>query len=453
MSFVVRFAPSPTGLLHMGNARLALINWLFARAHNGEFILRFDDTDRERSKEEFVKHIRSDLNWLGLDWEREESQFDRLERYEFIADELKNRGLLYACYETPDELEFKRKRLRAEHKAPIYDRASLNLTSAQKEGFINDGRKPHWRFKLQQAEISWTDLVRGECQYNTINVSDPVVIREDGTFLYLLPSVVDDIDFGVTHIIRGEDHVTNSAIQLEMANAILPGSSVSLAHIPLLAGAKGEGLSKRSGSSGISEFKSNGIEPMAISSLLARLGSADSIEAYKDTASMIEDFSISRFSRATPKFDAHDLEFLNAKVLRNMSYVEAEKRLLDLVDISNPLVGNKVEAFWQAIRGNIKRFDEAIEWWNICFLPLSPVRDDLDFMEIAAMHLPAEPWSETTWSDWTGAIKIETGRKGKNLFLPLRLCLTGAEHGPELARLLPLIGYDRVLKRIQGTAA
>ena len=449
---VVRFAPSPTGRIHVGNARLALINWLFARKRQGEFILRFDDTDAERSKEEYVDGIRRDLEWLGLDWDREERQSVRMDRYIAAADALKEAGLLYPCYETADELEFKRKRLRAQHKPPIYDRAALALTDDERAKLEAEGRKPHWRFKLAQKDVVWSDLVRGDCHYNTANISDPVVIREDGTFLYLLPSVIDDLDHGVTHIIRGEDHVTNGAVQLEMMDAVSPGALVQFVHMSLLAGASGEGLSKRAGSLGLEDLRDQGLEPLGVSSLLAHLGSSEAIDVFADMTAMVDDFNISHFSRATAKFDAHDLEFLNAKVLHAMPYSEAEPRLKSL-GLDKGLLSEKGEAFWLAVRGNLKLFKDAVDWWSVCFDAHAPVIEDTTFMTEAADHLPEEPWSEETWSKWTGAVKDATGRKGKGLFLPLRMALTGLDHGPELKLLLPLIGRERVLKRIQGLTA
>jgi len=452
MSAIVRFAPSPTGRLHVGNVRQALINWLFARAHDGEFILRLDDTDAERSKEEFVEGIREDLTWLGLKWDREERQSARMDRYAEEAEKLKAAGLLYPCYETAQELDFKRKRLRAQHKPPVYDRAALSLTDEDKAKFEAEGRQPHWRFKLVQKEITWTDMARSDVTYNTANVSDPVVIREDGTFLYLLPSVVDDIDMGVTHIIRGEDHVTNGAVQLEMMDAVSPGATVTWGHIPLLTGASGEGLSKRAGSLGLQDLREHGIEPLAVASLLARLGSSDAIEVYADMPAMIADFDIGRFSRATPKFDAQDLEFLNAKVLHDMPYADAVARLEALGAESDALTAHG-ETFWLAVRGNLKLFSDAIEWWSVCFRPLAPSIEDTTFMAEALKLLPEGEWSEATWSEWTSAVKDATGRKGKGLFMPLRMALTGLGHGPELKALLPLIGRERVLKRLQGETA
>ena len=452
MSPVVRFAPSPTGRLHVGNARLALINWLFSKANDGEFILRFDDTDVARSKEEYVDGIRTDLHWLGLTWEREERQSMRMNRYNAAADALKVSGRVYPCYESAEELDFKRKRLRAQHKPPVYDRAALDLSDEGRAKYEAEGRKPHWRFKLNRSDVVWVDMVRHECRYNTANVSDPVVIREDGTFLYLLPSVVDDIDYGVTHIIRGEDHVTNGAVQLEMMEAVSPGSLVTFGHVPLLVGAAGEGLSKRAGSLGLADLRDQNLEPLSASSLLARLGSSEAIDVYSDLDSIIADFNISRFSRATAKFDAQDLELLNAKVLHQMPYEEAAPRLAALVD-DEATLADKGNAFWQAVRGNLKYFNDAADWWSVCFGSLAPSTEDADFMEEAAKHLPLEPWTEEAWGQWTSAVKDATGRKGKGLFLPLRMALTGLRHGPELKLLLPLIGRDRVLKRVLGKAA
>ncbi len=449
---VVRFAPSPTGRLHVGNARQALINWLFARKRGGEFILRFDDTDTERSKEEYVEGIRQDLGWLGLDWDREERQSARMDRYNDVTNQLKGSGLLYPCYETADELEFKRKRLRAQKKPPIYDRAALKLSDDDRAKLEGEGRKPHWRFKLAQKDVMWSDLVRGDCHYNTANISDPVVIREDGTFLYLLPSVVGDLDHGVTHVIRGEDHVTNGAVQLEMMDAVSPGTLMQFAHVPLLAGAGGEGLSKRAGSLGLEDLRDQGLEPLGVTSLLAHLGSSEAIEVFADMAAMIDDFDITHFSRAMAKFDTHDLEFLNAKVLHQMPYAEAKPRL-EALGLDAGTLAEKGEAFWLAVRGNLKLFKDVVDWWSICFDAHAPSIEDTTFMEEAAIHLPEEPWSEDTWSQWTGALKNTTGRKGKGLFLPLRMALTGLDHGPELKLLLPLMGRERTLKRIQGLTA
>lgn len=452
MSPVVRFAPSPTGRLHVGNARLALINWLYARKAKGEFILRFDDTDAERSKEEYVEGIRRDLTWLGLNWDREERQSLRMDRYAAAADALKAAGRIYPCYETADELGFKRKRLRAQHKPPIYDRDALTLSDGDRATFEAEGRKPHWRFKLDHRDVVWSDLVRGDCHYNTANISDPVVIRENGTFLYLLPSVVDDLDHGVTHIIRGEDHVTNGAVQLEMMEAVSKGSTVAFAHVSLLAGAGGEGLSKRAGSLGLEDLRDQGLEPIAVASLLAHLGSSETIGVFAGMAAIVADFNIGHLSRATAKFDAHDLEFLNAKVLHVMPYADAEPRLAAL-GLAASVLADQGEAFWHAVRGNLKLFKDAADWWSVCFDAHAPSIEDAAFMAEAATHLPPEPWSEDTWGQWTGALKDATGRKGKGLFLPLRMALTGLSHGPELKHLLPLIGRARVLKRVQGLTA
>lgn len=452
MTAVVRFAPSPTGRLHVGNVRLALINWLYARQSGGEFILRFDDTDPTRSKDEYVDGIRQDLNWISIDWDREEWQSHRMERYLEVTEKLKAEGRIYPCYETAEELEFKRKRLRAQHKPPIYDRLALNLTKEERARFEAEGRKPHWRFKLDHRDVIWSDLVRGDCHYNTAHISDPVVIREDGTFLYLLPSVVDDLDHGVTHIIRGEDHVTNGAVQLEMMEAVSPGATVTFAHISLLAGASGEGLSKRVGSLGLEELRKEGIEPMAVTSLLAHLGSSEAIEVFANMKAVIDDFNICNFSRATAKFNPQDLEFLNAKVLHNMPYTEAQPRL-NALSLDPGILADQGDAFWTAVRGNLKLFRDVADWWPICFDTHAPSIEDTDFMFEAAKFLPEEPWTEDTWNQWTNAIKEATGRKGKGLFLPLRLALTGLGHGPNLKLLLPLMGRERVLKRIQGLTA
>jgi len=438
----VRFAPSPTGLLHVGNARQALINWLFARAQGGRYLLRLDDTDSERSTPEFAAAIEEDLRWLGLDWDEKAVQSERLDRYSAAAECLKAAGRLYACYETPEELGLKRKVALSAGRPPIYDRAALDLSEAQKAVFEAEGRRPHWRFKLEPGEIAWNDLVRGPVSFQGENLSDPVLIREDGRPLYTLTSVVDDVELEVTHILRGEDHVANTAVQVQLFQA-LGGEVATFGHLSLIAGAGGESLSKRLGSLSLASLRESGLEAMTVNCYLARLGTPDPVEPYPQLATLVEGFDLSRFGRATPKFDPAELEHLNARLLHGTPFEQVADRLPQGFDAG----------LWEAVRPNLTRLAEAAVWQNICRGPVIPQVEDADFARLAAELLPAEPWDETTWAAWTGAVKQATGRKGKALFLPLRLALTGLDHGPELKALLPLIGRERAEKRLAGQTA
>jgi glutamyl-tRNA synthetase len=446
MTVTVRFAPSPTGLLHVGNARVALINWLFAKRHGGYFLLRFDDTDAERSKPEYVEAIVEDLRWLGLAWDRRLAQSRRLDRYRAAAEKLKTDGRLYPCFETPEELEFKRKRQMARGLPPVYDRFSLKLPPAERRKFEAEGREPHWRFKLDHTDVRWEDLVRGACHYNGANLSDPVLIRGDGTFLYTLPSVVDDIEYAVTHVIRGEDHVTNTAPQIQLFQA-LGATAPQFAHLPLLTDAGGQGLSKRLGSLSLRDLRGQGIEAMTLNSLLAKLGTSDAIEVRHVLEQLVDEFDVEKFGRATPKFDPAELDHLNARLLHTFSFEEAKSRL-DAIGLREA-----DEAFWLAVRPNLEHLVEAKEWWAICGAALEPAIEDLAFTAQAAKLLPPEPWDSTTWGAWTEAVKQATGAKGKTLYHPLRLALTGRDHGPELKSLLPLIGRSRAEKRLLGETA
>lgn len=434
----VRFAPSPTGLLHVGNARVALLNWLFARHHGGRFILRIDDTDTERSRPEYTAAIREDLQWQGLDWDVEEHQSARLERYAAAMETLKAAGRLYACYETPEELEFKRKRQLGRGQPPVYDRSGLKLSEAERARLEAEGRRPHWRFLLAHEDVRWDDLVHGPSHYHGAHLSDPVLVRGDGTVLYTLSSVVDDIDMGVSHVVRGEDHLTNTAVQVQLFQA-LGGPAPTFAHLPLMTDASGQGLSKRLGSLSLRDLRQQGIEAMALNSLLAKLGTSDAVRPYATLAELAAEFDWAKMSRATPKFDTAELGHLNARMLHEMSYEQARRRL-DGLD----------ERLWLAVRGNLTHLAEAAEWQAVCTQPLAPVIEDAEFLNQAADLLPAEPWDETTWAAWTSKVKEATGRKGKALFHPLRLALTGRENGPELKLLLPLIGRDRARARLNG---
>lgn len=445
MTIKVRFAPSPTGYLHVGNIRTALINWLYTRKEGGTFLLRFDDTDEERSREEYVHAIEEDLRWLGLDWDETVRQSHRYEHYNEAVRRLKDAGRLYACYETPDELERKRKMQLARHKPPVYDREGLDLSDEQRKAYEAEGRKPHWRFKLDvPVRVEWNDMVRGPTGTDMDSLSDPILIRGDGTFLYMLPSVVDDIELGVTHVMRGEDHVTNSAVQVQLFEA-LGAKAPAFAHFPLISGASGEGLSKRKGALSIRDLRDDeGMEPMAILSLLARIGTSDPVEPRTDMESLIAGFAIDRFSRATAKFDAQELLNLNAKVLHGLPLSVVRARLEDL-----GLEGVD-EAFWLTIRPNLKRLRDAVDWWHIVNGPVTPVVEDEDFIATALLRMPEGPWDHDTWKAWADAVKAETGAKGRALFMPLRQALTGRDHGPEMNALLPLIGPDKARARLRG---
>jgi len=449
MNTIVRFAPSPTGNIHVGNARLALLNWLFAKSNDGKFILRFDDTDTQRSKERFVEGIKRDLSWLGIQWDSELRQSAEMDSYEIVSEKLKSSGLIYPCYETSEELEFKRKRLRAQRKPPIYDRSALLLSESDHKEFEKKGLRPHWRFKLRNKDISWFDLVRGETIYNTANISDPVVIREDGSYLYLLPSVVDDLNCGITHIIRGEDHITNSAVQVEMMQSIMPQRTLTFAHIPLVTGLEGELLSKRTGSLSLEDLRKENIEPLVLMNFLSKMGSSDSIIPEININSIIDQFDLNKISRASPKFNFSELIGLNSKTLQKFSFSQVSSRLIEL-GADKILVNKKGEAFWHAIRGNIDKFEEAIKWWKICFNKMKTPGLESSLNRFAEDCLPEEPWSEQTWSFWTSKISELTNLKGRSLFLPLRIALTGLEKGPELKVLLPLIGRQEVHRRINA---
>lgn len=436
----LRFAPSPTGSLHVGNARLAVANYLFARHHGGQFLLRMDDTDTQRGKKEYEDGIRRDLTWLGLSWDEEARQSARLERYAEVIEQLKADGRLYPCFESEVELKYKREqRLRA-GKPPIYDRSMLKMTAEQRERAEANGKKPYWRFKLSGTQRRWTDLVMGDCVVKLTAVSDPVLVRADGTILYTLASVIDDMDLGVTHIMRGEDHVTNTGVQLDIAEALgAKPDRFTFAHLPLLLGHDGGKLSKRLGSLALSSLRHDGIEPRALVGYLARLGTSDDPEA-ATMEQMIADYDISHVSRSAARFDPPQLLSLNRRVLHGMSFEDIRTRLPEEAD----------EVFWTAIRGNIDLASEIAHWWEVVHGNVVPPSqpDDREFLEQAKALLPQAPWDETTWKQWIDVLKTETGRKGKKLFMPLRLALTGEHAGPELAALLPLMGYERTVQRL-----
>lgn len=442
MSVKVRFAPSPTGFLHIGNARTALLTWLFARKNDGHFLLRIDDTDRERSRDECEQDIMDSLTWLGLNWDDKANQKDRMTVYEEKIEQLKEAGRLYPCYETPEELNLKRKSQLSRGKPPIYDRAALELTEEQIAAYEAEGRKPHWRFKLLDAPIEWDDLIRGPVKFNGADLSDPVVLREDGSPLYHLCSVIDDIDFEITHVIRGEDHVSNTATHVQMFEA-MGATAPDFVHMSLISDAEGGKLSKRLGSLSMRDLREDeGLEPMSIISLLARLGTSDPIEAFTHIEPVIESFDFGKFSRSTPKFDQAELYRLNAKILHDTSFADVHARLVEIG------ASDVDESFWNAVRPNLEKLSDIKDWWHVANGPVQPVIEDADFVAQAATLLPPAPWDENTWGEWVNKVKEETGRKGKQLFMPLRQALTGMNHGPELANLLVLIGPDKALERM-----
>ena len=442
MSAVVRFAPSPTGLLHVGNIRAALFNWLFARRNAGKFILRLDDTDRVRSKPDFETAIERDLGWLGLSWDSKERQSDRLAHYDTARDALIASGRLYPCYETPEELEFKRRRLLAQGRPPVYDRAALRLDDAARKALEGEGRRPHWRFKLAAEQVRWADLVRGDQHVDEASQSDPVLVRADGSYLYSFTSVVDDIALGITHVIRGEDHVTNTGAQIQMFQA-LGGSVPVFAHLPLLVDAAGGGLSKRTGSLSVGELRTRGIEPLAVCALLARLGTADPVEPVTSLDALVATVDFARVGRAAARFSEEELAHLSARTLHAMPYAAVRDRL----------PGDAGEAFWLAVRGNLTTLADTAIWADVVRGPITPRIEEPSFLSDAAKALPSEPWTETTWKVWTSALSAASGRKGRALFHPLRLALTAQDNGPEMARLLPLIGRAKARARLEGEAA
>ncbi len=443
MTPTVRFAPSPTGYIHIGNARTALFNWLFALTHNGKFILRFDDTDLERSKKEYAEAIVEDLKWLGITPHAQVAQSERTDIYEAAVKKLKDLGRLYPAYEDQDELERRRKRQMARGLPPVYDRAALKLTDEDKAKLEAEGRKPHWRFKLNPGKVRFHDLVRGDVEVDAESLSDPVLIRADGSFLYTLPSVADDIEMQITHVIRGEDHVANTGVQIQIIEA-LGGTPPIFAHHNLLTSATGEGLSKRTGALSLRSLRENGLEPMSVCSLATLTGSSESVKPYHDLKELAQHLDFAHVSKSAAKFDPADLNTLNAALLHAMPYAEAEPRLKELkVDID--------EAFWNAIRPNLKVFKDIVLWVDVVLSPAQSAVTDAAFIAEAAALLPPAPWTVESWKQWTNAVKDKTGRKGKELFLPLRLALTGMEHGPDMAALLPLIPPQIVQEKLRVT--
>jgi glutamyl-tRNA synthetase len=448
MTTITRFAPSPTGHLHVGNIRTALHNWLLAKKNGGHFLLRIDDTDAARSREEYVDAIRADLAWLGLEPDAEERQSRRLEKYEAAFAALKEAGRVYPAYETAQELELKRKIQLGRGLPPIYDRGSLVLTDEQRAAKEAEGIVPHWRFRLDHEEpIRWEDGVRGPQKFDAAQLSDPVIRRVDGSWLYMLPSAVDDLDMGVTDVLRGEDHVSNTAVQIQMFTALIaaqyPAQQIPrFAHEALLVGKEGK-LSKRLGSLGCDAFRERDIEPEAVIALLARLGTSRPVEPIADRKRIVESFDLSTFGRAPAKFDDIELDRLNAAIVHQMAFGDVADRLPAGMD----------EAGWHAVRPNLAHIGEAGGWWRLVTGPIAPPRLEEEDRAYVAEAAVALEWSDDPWHSLTDALKSRTGRKGKQLFLPLRQALTGLDHGPDMAELLPLIGEDEVRARLERAAA
>ncbi|HEY0627307.1 MAG TPA: glutamate--tRNA ligase [Allosphingosinicella sp.] len=441
MNVVTRFAPSPTGRLHVGNIRTALHNWLWARKNGGTFLLRLDDTDRERSTEEFAERIGEDLAWLGSAPDAVYRQSERFGLYEAALERLRADGRVYPAYETAQELDLKRKIQLSRGKPPVYDRAALDLTDEDHARLQAEGRRPHWRFKLDHDKpIHWYDGIRGEQDFDPHLLSDPVIRREDGSWLYMLPSAVDDVDMGVTHVVRGEDHVTNTAIQIQMFEA-MGAVPPAFAHSALLVSSEGK-LSKRLGSLGVDALKEEGIEPIALVAKLARIGTSQPVEPVASAEPLIEGFHFECFGRAPARFDLEELAALNAQIVHRLPYSQVADRLPD---------GMGEEA-WEAIRPNLRTVTEAADWWHIVEGPVthqaSP--EDSDFLTAAAEVAEELDWSANPWGALTAALKEQTGRAGKQLFLPLRQALTGRDSGPEMAALLPLIGKAEAVRRLRG---
>ncbi|MEN8740500.1 MAG: glutamate--tRNA ligase [Phaeobacter gallaeciensis] len=430
-----RFAPSPTGYIHVGNLRTALMNYLIARKAGGTFILRIDDTDPERSKEEYVDAIKQDLEWLGLGWDRIERQSERLDRYHEAADKLREMGRFYEAFETPTELDLKRKKQLNMGKPPVYDRAALDLSEDEKAALRAERGDGVWRFKLDHQRIEWTDGILGDISIDAASVSDPVLIRGDGQFLYTLASVVDDTEFGVTHVVRGSDHVTNTATQIQIIEA-LGGKVPEFAHHSLLTGPQGEALSKRLGTLALRDLREQGVQPMALLSLMARLGSSDPVELRSEMAELIEGFDINRFGAAPTKFDVEDLFPLTGRYLQSLP-LEAVQEQVEALGVP----AEKQAAFWDMAKENITTLKDLEGWWTLCRDGAEPLiaDEDKDFIAEAMALLPDGPYDANTWGSWTAAVKEATGRKGKSLFMPLRHAVTGMERGPDMSALLALM--------------
>lgn len=435
MTIVTRFAPSPTGYIHVGNLRTALMNYLLARKAGGTFILRIDDTDQERSKQEYIDALKADLEWLGIEWDREEAQSRRLDRYAEVADQLRAAGRLYECFETPTELDLKRKKQLNMGRPPVYDRAALKLGEAEKAALRAEGREGYWRFALDQERIEWEDGILGPISIDAASVSDPVLVKTSGQVLYTFASPVDDADMGVTHIVRGADHVTNTATQIQIIRA-LGAEPPAFAHHSLLTGPQGEELSKRLGALSIRDLRAQGIAPEALLSMMARLGSSQPVELKMSLDELAEGFELSQFGAAPTKFDAAELIPLTRARNQHLPFAAVAERIAGL-----GIPAAQAEAFWRVASHNIDRLDDLAHWADLCLNGAAPViePEDAEFVATALALLPEPPFGPETWGEWTAQVKAATGRKGRGLFMPLRKALTGQAHGPEMADLLPLL--------------
>tara|TARA_E500000075_G_scaffold11092_1_gene8615 strand:- start:240 stop:1568 length:1329 start_codon:yes stop_codon:yes gene_type:complete len=441
MTTVTRFAPSPTGLLHLGNIRTALINWLYARTNNGKFILRIDDTDLERSKDEYISQIKYDLDWLGIDYDETFNQSSRFDRYREQFEKLKADGRIYPCYETPEELERKRKLLIAAGGKQVYDRSAMELTDQQKKDYEAEGRKPHWRFLLKTERMKWDDLLKGEIDIDLTSLSDPVLFREDGVPLYTFSSAVDDIDYSITNVIRGDDHTSNTAVQVEIINA-LDQNKITFAHHALLKASSGDKLSKRDNVISISSFREANMEPISILSLLATIGTSNSIELKDNIDQIKSEFKLSTISTSPGRIEIDVLNALNKKQVQKYNFSEIEERLKK--------IDEKIDQkFWETIRGNLNVVEDIKQWTDIVFNSETIKPSDKDYIKIAMELIPDDPWNDETWGLWTSAIKEKTGRKGKELFLPLREAFTGLNHGPEMKLLIQLLGREKIIERVE----
>ena len=441
MTVITRFAPSPTGLLHLGNIRTALINWLYARTHNGKFILRIDDTDQERSKDEYISKIKYDLEWLGIDYDDTFNQSSRFERYREQFEKLKADGRIYPCYETPEELERKRKLQMASGGKQVYDRSSLSLTDQEKKAYEDKGRKPHWRFLLLTERLKWNDLLKGELDIDLTSLSDPVLFREDGVPLYTFSSAVDDIDYNITNVIRGDDHTSNTAVQIEIINAI-DKNRITFAHHALLKASSGDKLSKRDNVISIDSFRKSNLEPLAILSLLATIGTSQSIELKDSLNQIISEFKLETISTSPGRIEIDVLNALNKKQVQKLNFDEVSERLKNIDEKID-------EKFWNTIRSNLETVEGVKQWSDIVFDSKLIEAEDKEYIKSAMELIPDDPWDENTWELWTSAIKEKTGRKGKELFLPLREAFTGMSHGPEMKLLIQLIGREKILERVK----
>ena len=438
---VTRFAPSPSGLLHVGNVRTALLNFLVSKKSNGKFILRIDDTDLERSKDEYISQIKYDLDWLGIDYDETFNQSSRFDRYREQFEKLKADGRIYPCYETPEELERKRKLLIAAGGKQVYDRSAMELTDQQKKDYEAEGRKPHWRFLLKTERMKWDDLLKGEIDIDLTSLSDPVLFREDGVPLYTFSSAVDDIDYGITNVIRGDDHTSNTAVQVEIINA-LDQNKITFAHHALLKASSGDKLSKRDNVISISSFREANMEPISILSLLATIGTSNSIELKDNIDQIKSEFKLSTISTSPGRIEIDVLNALNKKQVQKYNFSEIEERLKK--------IDEKIDQkFWETIRGNLNVVEDIKQWTDIVFNSETIKPSDKDYIKIAMELIPDDPWNDETWGLWTSAIKEKTGRKGKELFLPLREAFTGLNHGPEMKLLIQLLGREKIIERVE----